>query len=49
MNRIKLHVITSQQTAALLRAARLLSAAGIPLEAGSNFISSRAGMSRPMR
>ncbi|MFZ9757599.1 MAG: hypothetical protein ACO3BZ_06420, partial [Burkholderiaceae bacterium] len=38
MNRIKLHVITSQQTAALLRAARLLSAAGIPLEAGSNFI-----------
>ena len=38
MNRIKLHVITSQQTAALLRAARLLSAAGIPLEAGANFI-----------
>lgn len=38
MNRIKLHVITSQQTAALLRAARLLTAAGIPLEAGANFI-----------
>ena len=38
MNRIKLHVITSQQTAALLRAARLLTEAGIPLEAGANFI-----------
>ena len=38
MNRIKLHVITSQQTVALLRATRLLSAAGIPLEAGNNFI-----------
>jgi hypothetical protein len=38
MNRIKLHVITSQQTAALVRAARLLSAAGVPLEAGNTFI-----------
>ena len=46
MNRIKLHVITSQQTAALVRAARLLSAAGIPLEAGNTFIKFPRGESQ---
>lgn len=36
--RTKLHTITSQQPAVLMRLVRLLTAAGIPLEVGNQFV-----------
>ena len=38
MNRIKLHVISCTQPAALMRAVRLLAAQQIPIECGSQFV-----------
>ena len=38
MNRVKLHLVTSQQPAALIRLARFLNAHGVGFEAGATFI-----------
>ena len=38
MNRVKLHLVTSQQPAVLIRLARFLNAHGIGFEAGATFI-----------
>ena len=38
MNRVKLHLVTSQQPAVLIRLARFLNAHGVGFEAGATFI-----------